>query len=275
MLQFEVNRQLCTGCGFCAQDCPMLVITMNGGFPEITPDKEEGCLRCQHCLAICPTAALSIMGRTPEQGTILTGNLPTAVQMETLIKGRRSVRKYRDENLEPELIKDLLDVSSHAPTGHNVQQVLYTLIDDKQAMARFREKVYSGLAQLVKDNRLPENRAFFADFVNLWQEKGVDVVFRGAPHLVVATAPQNTATPLYDCLIALTYFELYADTKGVGTVWNGLSNWAINDLVPGLRDELGIPAEHQFGYAISFGPAAVKYQRTIERGAAKTNFYRG
>lgn len=275
MLQFEINQQLCNGCGLCVGDCPVKVIDMENGYPNIAADKQEKCLRCQHCLAICPEAALSILGRHPGQSQPLPGNMPSSQQLETLIKGRRSVRKYRDENLDPQLLQQLLDVSWHAPTGHNVQQVLYSVIDDKDALARFREKVYTGLAALVEQDALPQNRAFFADFVRLWQEKGVDVLFRGAPHLIVATAPSNVATPAYDCLIALSYFELYAATKGVGTVWNGLLNWAINDLVPSLRDELAIPADHQFGYVISFGPAAITYRRTIERGTANTNVYRG
>jgi hypothetical protein len=75
-------------------------------------------------------------------------------------------------------------------------------------------------------------------------------------------------------LIALSYFELYAQTKGIGTVWNGLLSWAINELVPGLTHELGIPQGHQFGYAMVFGPPAIHYARTINRGPAKVAFYR-
>jgi nitroreductase/NAD-dependent dihydropyrimidine dehydrogenase PreA subunit len=273
MLQFSVNEQRCTQCQLCAKDCPALIIDASG-IPLISAENEAKCYRCGHCLAICPTGAIAILGYNAEQSAPLAGNLPTAEQMETLIKGRRSVRHYLDANLPKQEIDDLLQVAWHAPTGHNTQEVHFTVIDDKDALARFRDKVYDGLEARIQREGLPVNRAFFADFVRLWREKNVDVLFRGAPHLVVASSPQMPTTPAYDCLIALSYFELYAQTKGIGTVWNGLLSWAINELVPGLTHELGIPQGHQFGYAMVFGPPAIHYARTINRGPAKVAFYR-
>jgi len=67
-----------------------------------------------------------------------------------------------------------------------------------------------------------------------------------------------------DCLIALSYFELFAQSLNVGTVWNGLAKWAINDLVPETRQRLGIPDGHQIGYVMSFGKPAVQYSRTVQ-----------
>ncbi|MGQ9812544.1 MAG: hypothetical protein ACUVQ2_03945 [Dissulfurimicrobium sp.] len=33
-------------------------------------------MQCQHCLAICPTAAISILGEDPDMSTPLKGNMP-------------------------------------------------------------------------------------------------------------------------------------------------------------------------------------------------------
>lgn len=276
MLQFEVTAASCIKCGLCVKDCPVSIIRMKtDSYPDIPAERETECLKCQHCLAVCPTGALSILGRRPEQSRPLSENLPEPQQLATLIKGRRSVRSYKDENLEPELLQQLLEVAWHAPTGHNDRQVRLTVIDDKQALARFREKTYDGLAQLVAAGQLPREKAFFADFVNLWQKMKIDVLFRGAPHLVVASAPSNCASPLPDCLIALSYFELFAQTQGVGTVWNGLVKWAIADLLPELREQLKIPQDHLFGYAMGFGKPAVHYQRTVECGPANIVRYTG
>jgi hypothetical protein len=123
----------------------------------------------------------------------------------------------------------------------------------------------------VAENRLPEQLAFYADFVRLWEEKQVDIIFRDAPHLLIATAPRSAASPLPDCLIALSYFELYAQCNGVGTVWNGLAKLAMEDLLPETRQYLGIPDDHLFGYAMTFGRAAVHYLRTVQHGAARIN----
>lgn len=269
MLDFIVSQQACTRCGFCVADCPARIIAMaDGGYPAIAPEKEAACYRCQHCLAICPAAAVSILGLRPGDSLPLDGNYPAPDQMETLIKGRRSVRRYRDENLEPELLQRLLEVAWHAPTGVNSRQVLFTVVDDRDKLARLRDEVMAGLARVVRGNTLPAGLGFFADFVRLWEEKGIDTIFRGAPHLLVASAPRDVASPVPDCLIALSYFELYAQVNGVGTVWDGLAKWAINDLVPETRSRLGIPPDHVIGYAMAFGRPAVRYVRTVQHGPA-------
>lgn len=266
MIDFHVNRQACTKCRLCVADCPAMIIAMEEGYPAIAPEKEATCYRCQHCLTICPTGAVSILGLKPADSTALAGAYPEPQQLETLIKGRRSVRRYKDENLEPELLQHLLETALHAPSGMNMRKVRFTVIDDKAEMAKLREEVMSGLVSLVKANALPEGLSFYASFIKMWEDNGFDVIFRGAPHLLIASVPKDVASPLPDCLIAMTYFELFAQANGVGTVWNGLAKMAVNDLLPATRKRLGIPEDHLVGYAMAFGKPAVHFARTAQHG---------
>jgi nitroreductase len=87
--------------------------------------------------------------------------------------------------------------------------------------------------------------------------------------LLVTSAPQSVASPIQDCLIALTTFELFAQTLGVGTVWDGLAKWVIDDLMPEFRIRLGIPDDHVIGYAMVFGKPAVHFARTAQHGLAE------
>lgn len=272
LLDFTVDTVTCTRCGDCVADCPARIIAMVNGIPDIEDEKEASCYRCQHCLMICPTGAISIFGVSPVGSILLAGNLPDPDQVETLIKGRRSVRRYKPENLKPELIQRLLDVAWQAPTGMNSRDVLFTVLDDREKVARLRVEVMAGLGRLVRGGGLPEGLAFFADFVRLWEEKQVDILFRGAPHLVIASAPSNAASPVPDCLISLSNFELFARSLGVGTVWNGLTLWAITTLLPETLKRLGIPEDHVVGYAMSFGTPALHYVRTVQHGAATVNW---
>ena len=268
MLHFRIDEQKCTRCGLCARDCPVGVIDMRSDTPSITPKKEAICLRCQHCLAICPTAALSILGQNPEENSPLKGKLPDPQRLETLIRGRRSVRYYRDENLEPDLMQRLLDVAWQVPTGANARQVRFTVLDDRQVTHQFREELYTGLADLARKGSLPKNRRFFARFVRTWEERGVDLIFRGAPHLLVASAPRGCPTPIPDCLIALSFFDLFAQSLGVGTVWDGYVLWAL-ELLPQARMRLALPDDHVIGYVMAFGYPAVSYLRTVDHGSAE------
>ncbi len=269
MLQFKVDHGKCTKCGLCVADCPSRVMETAEGYPVIAAEKEAGCYRCQHCFAICPTGAVSILGLKPEESLQLTGKWrPDPDAMEVLIKGRRSVRRYQEENLEPELLQRLLDVAWHAPTGVNNRQVRFTVVDDRKKLAAFHAEVMAGLSRLVRADALPEALAFYAEFVRLWEEQGVDVLFRGAPHLLVASVPQDAVCPMQDCMIALSYFELFAQANGVGTVWDGLAKIAINDLLPESRARLGIPDDHLIGYAMAFGKPAVQYARAVQHAPA-------
>lgn len=268
LLNFTVDTATCTRCGECIADCPARIIAMEEDVPAISPDKEASCYRCQHCLAVCPVGAVSILGLKPNDSSPLNVTMTDPDKLETLIKGRRSVRRYRPQNLEPELLQRLLDVAWHAPTGVNARDVLFTVVDDREKLARLRDEVMDGLGRKVRDNLLPEELAFFADFVKLWEEKQVDILFRDAPHLLIASAPRSAASPVPDCLIALSYFELFAQSLGVGTLWNGLTKWAITDLLPETLQRLGIPEDHVVGYVMSFGRPALRYYRTVQRGPA-------
>lgn len=270
MLSFTIDENKCTRCNECVMDCPVNIIAMDKGYPSVAAKKEGFCLKCQHCLAICPTGALSILGKNPEESISLPGNLPDPNKLEALLKGRRSVRRYEDENLAPALLHRLLEVASHAPSGVNARKVHFTVVDDREVMARLRQEMKETLVHLKENGQL-KGGDYFKEYVQKWEQTGNDTILRGAPHLVVASAPRDCPTPEVDCLIALSYFEIFAQSLGVGTVWNGLFTWILKEILPEFREKLGIPEDHQIGYTIAFGKPAVKYQRTVQHPAASVS----
>ena len=269
MIQFCVDEERCIQCGECVADCPAGIILMDG-FPKISD--ESRCYRCQHCLAVCPTGAISVLGKAPEDSLALAGNLPDPSQLAVLIKGRRAVRRYTGTDLSPALIDELLAVAWHAPTGVNSQSVLFTVVREAKVMAALREEVMNGLAQLQAAGTLPEG--FIGQYMGVaiksWREDGKDIIFRGAPHLLLTSAPKSALCPVQDTHIALATFQLMAHARGVGTVWDGLFMIVLG-LLPDLITRLGIPEDHILGYAMAFGEPAVDYHRTVQRGPAQVN----
>ncbi|MFC1844087.1 nitroreductase family protein [Thermodesulfobacteriota bacterium] len=269
MIQFQIDEERCIQCGECAEDCPAGVITMDD-YPKIT--NEDGCYQCQHCLAVCPTGAVSVLGRDPDASIQLEGNMPDAASLATLIKGRRSVRSYTDRDLDKTLIDDLLDIACHAPTGVNSQAVLFTVVREGAVMKGLREEVMSELIKLKDKGKLPGGLAgqYIDMAVDAWQETGKDIIFRGAPHLLITSAPKDAPCPAQDTLIALTTFQLMAHARGVGTVWDGIFMMVLA-VIPDLASRIGIPEDHIVGYAMVFGEPAVEYHRTVQRGPARFN----
>lgn len=265
MLDFIVDYEKCLGDGDCVRDCPRNVFILDENrHPQVVPERVEKCLKCMHCLAVCKPGAISIFGRKPEDGTPLQGNLPDARQLAILMKGRRSVRRFNPVPLERETIRRLVHTAGHAPTGTNKQAVLYTVVDDPKIMREFRDHVMDTLARRAEENSIPIRFDFFKAFVKAWKE-GKDIIFRDAPHMLITSSPADTSTPREDGIIGLSYFELLANSMGIGTLWCGLAKWAIEDIARELRELLHIPPANVIGSVMLFGKPGVRYYRTIER----------
>lgn len=267
MLDFVVDDELCTRCGECVSDCPSRIIEDQGkAVPRIAPDNEANCLRCQHCLAVCPTAAVSILGKKPGDSLDLAEEaLPTTDAMELLVRGRRSVRRFREKEVEPELIARLLSAAASAPTGANRRDLTFTLVANRTAMEGLRKKVLEALRAADDEGRVPEHFAYLKVAVPAYFKYKSDLIFRDAPHLLIASAGPGTLCPTEDIPIALASFELLARSSGVGTVWCGMLKMAF-EVLPELKALVDLPTDHAY-YAMLFGIPAVRYPRTVQRDA--------
>ena len=244
----------------------MSIIDLEGenGLPRIPEHKESYCIRCQHCLAVCPTAALSILGHDPDQCAQVMPLAPEA--LENLIRSRRSVRRFSPQAVDRDTLNRLMDVTAHAPTGKNQRRVRFTLVDDPKVMEGIRVRTLEGIRKAAMDDSLPDGMEFFAKFLGPY-EQGRDIIYRWAPHMLIASAPGDSAAPEADPFIALSYFEIMAQSLGLGTLWCGFARWALQSVVPELGRALGIPADHRSMYAMMFGRPAVRYARTVQREA--------
>jgi len=266
MIRFVADETKCTRCGLCAIDCVAKIITLkDGDIPFIRPEDEANCIRCQHCLAVCPEAAISIFGLDPASSMPLNADsFPSLDKMFNLVRGRRSVRQYRDENVDPALLLRLLETLGNVPTGVNRMALTFFVIDDRETMRRFRGKAYGLIADAVSAGALSErDMSFLQDVSSAWRERGTDTVFRGAPHLLVVSAGSDAACPQEDVALTLAYFELMARCAGLGTVWCGLAKWAM-EAVPALKEAAGIAPDSNY-YVMLFGNPAVRYARTVQR----------
>ncbi len=264
-LDFKINENLCTKCGACAKDCPAHIIKVEEGkIPSISAEDEANCIECQHCLAVCPSAALSILGFNPAISLELKAvNMPNFAQATRLLRGRRSVRQYRKENVKPETVSEMLATIANSPTGCNYRNLKFTLIDNLDELKKFHTAIVEAIEKAHNEKRIPEALSFVYDAVADWKQKGHDQIFRGAPHILVVSAEKEAPTGQEDVIIALSYFELLACAAGLGAVWCGYLKF-IFDVCPELKDIIGIPRD-QYCYAMLFGYPLVHYARTVQR----------
>jgi nitroreductase len=184
--------------------------------------------------------------------------------MKTLVRGRRSVRQFLDEDLSPTLIDELLADLAHAPTGCNDRDLTFSLVPNRVAMGLLREKLVKAIEAKQASGAVFD--AFIAGTVTAYRNDGRDMLFRGAPHLLIVSPGEKATCSQEDAVLALAYFELLAQSANLGTTWCGVIKF-IADMIPGTRELLGLAPDAYF-YAMMFGKPAVQYARTVQRDSA-------
>jgi nitroreductase len=96
-------------------------------------------------------------------------------------------------------------------------------------------------------------------------ENGLDVICRGAPHMVIAHTPPGGQT---DGVIALTYAEVAAYCMGLGACWCGFAQWAITGS-PQISEAVGLPAGRVSSGVLLLGYPRYTYERVPPRSPAR------
>jgi len=262
MSVFAVDDAKCTRCGICVQECPPRIVEMLDpkALPTIIPDQAERCITCGHCVAVCPFAAIGLKAMTSEDCETMSKELlPTAEQVEYLLKSRRSIRVYKEKPVPHAVLAKLIDIARYAPSGRNAQPVHWLIVDNPQEVRKLASLVVDWMNLLVRKSPRLMEQFHFDIFINAWQ-RGEDRVLRGAPHLIVAHAPKDTTLAQEDCAIALTYLELAAYSQGLGTCWAGYLLAAASSF-PAIINALALPGGHRCFGALMVGYPKYEFKR--------------
>ena len=270
LARFYADESKCVGCGKCALVCPGGVLSLNARKIPVIRDFSEfgwdGCWRCEHCLAVCPKGAISILGRRPEDSLTPVNPETAAPLLDSLIVNRHSCRRFQDRNVEPETVKAMLNPLANAPNGGNKQLVEFTLIDDRERMNRFRKIAYAEMERLAAQDIFPEgyDRKSYEQLKGWEKTVRPDMLFCGAPHILIPHAPLGRGEPRQDVLIACAYFELLCASRGLGCVMMTFPLDVLN-LMPDVKAALEIPENHFVGMIIGFGYPQIRYARGTQR----------
>ena len=248
----------------------MAIIQTNheGGYPRLIPGTEEVCLKCGHCVAVCPHGALQHTGipieRCPSILKELAINHEQAVQF---LRSRRSVRIYGDKPVEKEKIRELIEIARYAPSAGNRQVVNWQVITDQGKIRQLAGLTADWMRFILEKGPEALRAPYFPAIVTAW-DRGIDKILRDAPALVVAHAPKEAPSGMVDLTLALSYLELAAPTLGLGTCWAGLLQGALHSGEE-IKEVLGLPQDHPHHYPMMLGYAKPRYYRLPERKSPK------
>ena len=255
----EISKEKCIRCGNCVRDCIIKILkTGEDGLPVLPENLERCCLNCQHCLAVCPTGALSCNGVSAERCAPINP-LPRPEDMLSLLRQRRSVRRYKEESLPEEILEKLKDSLAWSPTGCNAHNLMFRFVETKEGMDFYRTETNRMIMKLVKSGIIrwiyPSINRFLESIQN-----GEDVIYRGAPHMVVAAVPKNAPCAEADPWIALSYLDLLIQSYGLGSCWCGFAVHAFK-WNRTLKKQLGFPKGYKIAAVLLFGKPDVTYYR--------------
>lgn len=278
-----VDRQRCNLCGVCVKTCAVEALQIKDEAVQQI-NASFGCVACGHCMMVCPENCITVSGRNLSAEDLQP--LPPqearadAESLKNLFVVRRSVRRFSDQNVEPELIDQVISMASSAPMGIPPWDVGVVSINGFETVRELAREVVEGYRRMLKffrPNVLKIMRPFmgqasndqFKDFIvplahkyiEAWEEDR-DAVFWGAPAVLIFHHSDYAAEP--DAVIACTYAMLAAESLGLG-------NCVIGGAPPVLKrnkvlcSKLGIPAGNQPALALVLGYSTVPFKRGIVR----------
>ncbi len=111
------------------------------------------------------------------------------------IKERRSIRKYKAEQIKDCELDAVLEAATYAPTGRNLQAPKMVVVQDKETIEMMRK-------------------------INAEVMGSPDIdPFYGAPTVVVVFTDKNVSTHLEDGSLVLGTMMLAAHAVGLGSCW--------------------------------------------------------
>jgi ferredoxin len=285
--EIRIDEEKCTGCGLCVTVCKDFSLTIENGKATVSKFPVFGCIACGHCMAICNEGAIEIHGRTLSPKDLF--ELPSKEeasdfpQLLALLQRRRSVREFRDREIEPAVIDKILSAALTAPMGlppSDVNILIFDTIQKNRAFAKDFGEYLEGMKWLASN--------WFLTIMKPFWGKANDEMLRGfvKPMIEMFSQGANNGTnyltydaPLAiyfygspytdpaDPLIAATYAMLAAESLDLGTCMIGSVHPMIQSGAKArkFRKKHGIKYASREGLFVIFGYSSVKYKKGIKR----------
>ena len=273
MAFITVDKEKCDQDGICAAECPAQIIQLDSkkDHPHPTSDFEDWCLKCGHCVAVCPTGAMKLDWVGPEGCKQIKQELDvTPEQAEQFLCGRRSIRTFKEKTVPRNILEKLLEIACMAPSARNQQPWHWTVVEDPARVRELAGMVADWMRMVIQSNPEAAEERGFNRVMDAW-DKGNERICRGAPHIIVAHADKNWPFSTEDCTLAISLLDLYATSVGLGACWGGYFYKAVN-VYPPLFEALGLPSDHLAFGAIMVGYPKFRYQHIPPRNPIRVTW---
>ncbi|MDP2744654.1 MAG: nitroreductase family protein [Dehalococcoidia bacterium] len=169
-----------------------------------------------------------------------------------LVKGRRSIHRYKSDPVPDEYVQKILEAARFAPSGANAQHWEFIVIKDPAVRARIIE-LFKEQAAVGKKMELTRKEALRAE--RAYSDPNEDPGFKDAPVWILLLGDQRTKeqfilSALYSVgeanfrsglAMAFLYMHLAARSLGLGSQW--VTSTALPLMTAQIKEFLGIPKD--------------------------------
>lgn len=153
------------------------------------------------------------------------------------IYDRRSIRKYLDKPVNPDIVQEILRAAMHAPSGYNRQPWHFVVFDNKDTIKTVKE---------------------MHPYASSLETAPVCI-------MVCGDTEKELAKGFYqvDCSAAIENMLLAAKALGLGTCWMGIYPW--EETMAAFREKFNLPQNVEPFALIALGYAEKELQRPSDR----------
>jgi len=165
-----------------------------------------------------------------------------------VIKSRRSIRSYRQEQISQESLDLIIEAGIYAPTAHNQQPWHFTVIQNQEMLKHINKKTKELMAESDEEwiQKMGSNPDFQATY--------------NAPTLIIVSGRKDAMAWSADCAAAIQNMLIAAESLNIGSVWLGLMRLFFQQEEE--VSKLGIPKGYQPYYGVALGFKAGEKERT-------------
>jgi nitroreductase/NAD-dependent dihydropyrimidine dehydrogenase PreA subunit len=264
-----IDQNKCNNCGICAKICHEYCIDISGGLIKID---FSYCSTCTQCIAICPQDALMWNNIKPEKYN--KELLPAPVQIDELLKERRTIRDFKSEKIDRQLLEEIVNYTIYAPTHNFNMRVI--IIDEENLINQIDRTLYRFSLRMY---RLLYKPQLIHHIIKLITPEREHEYLKAKPKLaailkrkrnlktmpsaiIMIIADKRVPLSLESAQYALYNIDLYSQTKGLGCR-NLVGNQMFLNKSKSIRNLLGLKKYERIFGTIAIGYPSVKFRNKV------------